>query len=101
MAASRRVQRSRMARASLAVVALVGALAVACLAPGALAAEPAAEPLGTVIGWPIYMSAMILANNFWGWATGEWRRAGARAVLLMGSGILVQIVAMVLFGRMR
>jgi hypothetical protein len=50
MAASRRVQRSRMARASLAVVALVGALAVACLAPGALAAEPAAEPLGTVIG---------------------------------------------------
>jgi L-rhamnose-H+ transport protein len=58
-------------------------------------------PLGTVIGWPIYMSAMILANNFWGWATGEWRRAGARAVLLMGAGILVQIVAMVLFGRMR
>jgi hypothetical protein len=47
------------------------------------------------------MSAMILANNFWGWATGEWRRAGARAVLLMGGGIAVQIVAMVLFGRMQ
>jgi L-rhamnose-H+ transport protein len=58
-------------------------------------------PLGTVIGWPIYMSAMILTNNFWGWATGEWRRAGARAVLLMSGGIVVQIVAMVLFGRMR
>jgi len=58
-------------------------------------------PLGTVIGWPIYMSSMILANNFWGWATGEWRRAGGRAVALMTAGIAVQIAAMVLFGRMR
>lgn len=58
-------------------------------------------PLGTVIGWPIYMSSMILMSNFWGWATGEWRRAGARAVALMAAGIAVQIVAMVLFGRMQ
>ncbi len=58
-------------------------------------------PLGTVIGWPIYMSAMILANNFWGWVTGEWRNAGARAVALMTAGIVVQIAAMALFGRIR
>ena len=58
-------------------------------------------PLGTVIGWPIYMSSMILANNFWGWATGEWKRAGTRAVTLMAAGIAVQIAAMVLFGRMQ
>jgi L-rhamnose-H+ transport protein len=58
-------------------------------------------PLGTVIGWPIYMSSMILANNFWGWATGEWKRAGTRAITLMAAGIAVQIAAMVLFGRMQ
>jgi len=58
-------------------------------------------PLGTVIGWPIYMSSMILMSNFWGWATGEWHRAGARAVGLMAAGIAVQIAAMVLFGRMQ
>lgn len=58
-------------------------------------------PLGTVVGWPIYMSAMILGNNFWGWVTGEWRGASARAVRLMLAGIAVQVVAMVLLGRLR
>jgi len=58
-------------------------------------------PLGTVVGWPIYMSAMILGNNFWGWVTGEWRGAGGRPVRLMLAGIAVQIAAMVLLGRMR
>lgn len=58
-------------------------------------------PLGTVVGWPIYMSAMILGNNLWGWVTGEWRGAGARPVRLMLAGIAVQILAMVLLGRLK
>lgn len=28
--------------------------------------------LGTVVGWPVYMAALILGGNFWGWRTGEW-----------------------------
>lgn len=49
MAARRMKGSSRVAGRALALLALAGALAV-CIVPGAFAAEPAAEPLGTVIG---------------------------------------------------
>lgn len=56
---------------------------------------------GAVIGWPIYMSAMILASVFWGWVTGEWKHvSGFPAVLLLG-GIGIQMFAMVLLGRLQ
>jgi L-rhamnose-H+ transport protein len=58
-------------------------------------------PLGPVIGWPVYMSAMILAANFWGWLTGEWKNVSGRPVLLMFAGIGIQILAMVLLGRLQ
>ena len=32
-------------------------------------------PLGPVIGWPVYVSSLLLGNSFWGWCTGEWRGA--------------------------
>jgi L-rhamnose-H+ transport protein len=56
-------------------------------------------PLGPAVGWPIYMSAIILASSFWGWTTGEWRGTQRRPVNLMLAGIAVQIVAMVALGR--
>jgi L-rhamnose-H+ transport protein len=49
--------------------------------------------LGPVIGWPIYMSMMIIAGSFWGWLTGEWEHAPRRALVLLAGGIVVQIVA--------
>ena len=54
--------------------------------------------LGPVIGWPIYMSALILGNNFWGWQTGEWREATGRPILTILSGIALQVTAMVFLG---
>ena len=54
--------------------------------------------LGPVIGWPIYISALILGNNFWGWYTLEWKGIAGRPVWTMQAGILLQIVAMVLLG---
>jgi len=55
--------------------------------------------LGAVIGWPIYMSAMILASNLWGWLTGEWKEVSGLPVGLLLGGIGVQIFAMILLGR--
>ena len=56
-------------------------------------------PLGPAVGWPIYMSGIILTSSFWGWTTGEWRDASRRPVNFMLAGIAVQIVAVVALGR--
>ena len=55
--------------------------------------------LGPVIGWPLYLSAMILTGNFWGWFTGEWKQVSGLPVGLLLGGIGVQIFAMLLLGR--
>jgi L-rhamnose-H+ transport protein len=54
---------------------------------------------GAVIGWPIYMSTMIIAGVFWGWVTKEWDHVSGMPVVLLLGGIAVQILAMVLLGR--
>ena len=72
-----------------------------CFIVSTIAYGAAAETLGTlgpVIGWPIYMSALILGNNFWGWQTGEWRGANGQPVWTMLSGISLQVIAMVFLG---
>lgn len=58
-------------------------------------------PLGTAVGWPIYMSGIVLASAFWGWISGEWRGAPRRAVMLMAAGIGVQVLFMALMGAAR
>src|SRR5207247_10479632 len=50
-------------------------------------------PLGPVIGWPVYMSTMIILGNFWGWIMKEWSRAPSVALSLLMSGIAVQVLA--------
>ncbi len=52
--------------------------------------------LGPVIGWPIYMSVMIIGGSGWGWISGEWTGAPRRAMLLLVAGIAVQVLAMVI-----
>jgi L-rhamnose-H+ transport protein len=56
---------------------------------------------GAVIGWPIYMSSMIIASTIWGWLQGEWKHVTGLPVVLMLGGIAVQILAMVLLGRLQ
>ena len=55
--------------------------------------------LGTAIGWPIYMSGIILTSSFWGWVTGEWRGVRGAPVRLMLGGIGVQVLAIVALSR--
>lgn len=47
--------------------------------------------LGPAIGWPVYISTLIIGNNWWGWLTGEWRGAppASLATMLVGVGLQV------------
>lgn len=51
--------------------------------------------LGPAIGWPLYISSLIIGNCFWGWLTGEWTAAPAKALGVMVVGILLQVVGIV------
>ena len=55
--------------------------------------------LGAVVGWPIYMSGMILTNNFWGWITDEWKGVRGSPVTVMFAGIFIQLASMVLLSQ--
>lgn len=52
--------------------------------------------LGPAIGWPVYVSSLLIGNAFWGWLTGEWSAAPRRAIATMFAGILAQIVGITL-----
>ncbi len=47
--------------------------------------------LGTVLGWPLFMSLIVITASAWGVATGEWKNTGKQplAVMLAGVGVLV------------
>jgi L-rhamnose-H+ transport protein len=48
--------------------------------------------LGDVVGWPVYMSSIILGGSFWGWLTGEWKSATRNAAVAMISGVLLLVL---------
>lgn len=53
------------------------------------------KEFGPTLGWPIFMTVMVLVANFWGIATGEWKNARARALRYLATGILFMIAALV------
>ena len=44
--------------------------------------------LGPVIGWPLFMSCIVIVSMFTGLITGEWSKTGRRPVLIMAGGIV-------------
>ena len=48
--------------------------------------------MGPILGWPLFMSVIIITSNVWGFATGEWKGAGHAAVTTMLGGILFLIL---------
>jgi L-rhamnose-H+ transport protein len=60
------------------------------VAYGAAAARMA--DLGPVLGWPLFMSAIILASNVWGLAVGEWKGAARTSLITMFAGLAVLIL---------
>ncbi|PYX94391.1 MAG: hypothetical protein DMG71_12655 [Acidobacteria bacterium] len=54
--------------------------------------------LGPVLGWPLFMSLIVITATVWGIATGEWRGAGKQPLRLMGLGVAVLVVAIFVLG---
>jgi L-rhamnose-H+ transport protein len=50
---------------------------------------------GPVLGWPLFMTLMVLMGNFWGTVTGEWKGSGRRAYLLLQLGNAAMVVAFI------
>jgi hypothetical protein len=53
------------------------------------AASTRLAAMGPVLGWPLFMSVIIITSNLWGFATGEWKGASRGAVTTMLVGILL------------
>jgi L-rhamnose-H+ transport protein len=43
--------------------------------------------MGSVLGWPLFMSAIILTSNVWGFAVGEWKGASRASFITMFAGL--------------
>ena len=54
--------------------------------------------LGPVLGWPLFMSTIIITANIWGAITGEWKGAGAKSVRWMIISLVVLLLAIFSFG---
>lgn len=49
-------------------------------------------------GWVLHMSCIILVGNIWGIVLKEWKEAGKKAKITVGSGILVILISVALLG---
>ncbi len=54
--------------------------------------------IGSVIGWPVFLAAMIVFSSIWGFATGEWKGSSPQAKRFMASGFVVLMLACALLG---
>jgi len=48
--------------------------------------------MGPVLGWPLFMSIIIVASSGWGFLTGEWKGAGSKSVNRMIAAIALLIL---------
>ena len=55
--------------------------------------------LGTVLGWPVFMSLIVITASVHGLRTGEWKGSGQTPLRIMYSGIAVLILAIVVLSR--
>jgi len=49
--------------------------------------------LGTVLGWPLFMSVIVITAAVWGMITGEWRGSGNKPRIVMATGVGILVVA--------
>jgi L-rhamnose-H+ transport protein len=55
--------------------------------------------LGPVVGWPLFMSLIVIVASLLGVWTGEWKTAGSRALRVQGLAVLVLVCAVVVLSR--
>jgi L-rhamnose-H+ transport protein len=55
--------------------------------------------LGLVIGWPVFMSLIVVTAGILGMVTGEWKHSGMKPVVLQMVGMLLLVLAVVALSR--
>lgn len=55
--------------------------------------------LGKVVGWPLFMSLIVILAGILGLATGEWKGSDPRALRIQGLATLILICAVVVLSR--
>ena len=55
--------------------------------------------LGAVVGWPVFMSLIVVTAGILGMFTGEWKHSGARPVAFQVVGMLLLVMAVVTLSR--
>jgi len=55
--------------------------------------------LGTVVGWPVFMSGAVIASVAWGALFGEWKNSGKTAKVAMTSGVFCLMIAIIILGK--
>ena len=48
---------------------------------------------GPVVGWPLFMTSIILMSNLWGWKKHEWQGCSKKVFFFLLSGIALFLVA--------
>jgi L-rhamnose-H+ transport protein len=56
-------------------------------------------PLGTVVGWPLFLTTALLVGNLCGVIAGEWRATTRATRCWMGIGMVTLIVAILVLGK--
>lgn len=55
--------------------------------------------LGPVVGWPVFMSLIVIVASVLGVLTGEWRQAGSKALRIQAGAVAILVVAVVVLSR--
>jgi L-rhamnose-H+ transport protein len=55
--------------------------------------------LGPIVGWPVFMSLIVICASILGWISGEWRTSTRRPLQLQVAGIALLVLALFLLSR--
>jgi len=55
--------------------------------------------MGPVLGWPAYMSLIVISASGYGFLTGEWRQASMRPIRLQITGVAILCAAVFVFSQ--
>lgn len=56
-------------------------------------------PLGTAIGWPLFLTTALAVGNLCGVIAGEWRSTSIKTRAWMGSGLAALVLAILVLGK--
>lgn len=54
--------------------------------------------LGPILGWPVFMSLIVITATLWGIFMGEWKQAGKKPLQIMTCGVAVLVAAIFVLG---